>query len=76
MTLLPVKGLIAVYTHALCASVCLSVSFSVCLSTVQTISDDLNASLATADELSREFNSLLQEVSAPPQSSSDRKSVV
>uniref|UniRef100_A0A3Q3J9E9 SH3 domain-containing protein n=1 Tax=Monopterus albus TaxID=43700 RepID=A0A3Q3J9E9_MONAL len=30
---------------------------------VQTINDDLNASLATADELSREFNSLLKEVS-------------
>ncbi|KAL6478653.1 hypothetical protein MHYP_G00120860 [Metynnis hypsauchen] len=36
----------------------------------QTISDDLNASLATADELSREFNSLFKEISAPPQSSS------
>ncbi|KAK2912986.1 relA-associated inhibitor isoform X2 [Channa argus] len=29
----------------------------------QTINDDLNASLATADELSREFNSLFKEVS-------------
>ncbi|XP_068569740.1 relA-associated inhibitor isoform X3 [Cebidichthys violaceus] len=30
----------------------------------QTINDDLNASLATADELSREFNSLLKEASS------------
>lgn len=30
----------------------------------QTINDDLNASLATADELSREFNSLLSEASS------------
>lgn len=28
---------------------------------VQSINDDLNASLATADELSREFSSLMQE---------------
>lgn len=31
---------------------------------VQSINDDLNASLATADELSKEFNSLLKEVSS------------
>ncbi|XP_023142734.1 relA-associated inhibitor isoform X2 [Amphiprion ocellaris] len=31
----------------------------------QTINDDLNASLATADELSREFNSMLKEASSP-----------
>lgn len=31
---------------------------------VQTINDDLNASLATADELSKEFSSLLNEVSS------------
>lgn len=34
------------------------------LYSVQTINDDLNASLATADELSREFNSLLMEASS------------
>ncbi|CAL8363758.1 unnamed protein product [Merluccius merluccius] len=33
----------------------------------QSINDDLNASLATADELSREFSSLLHEVTPPPQ---------
>lgn len=33
-------------------------------SPVQSISDDLNASLATADELSREFSSLLQDISS------------
>ncbi|XP_028274956.1 relA-associated inhibitor [Parambassis ranga] len=32
----------------------------------QTINDDLNASLATADELSKEFNSLLKEASSSP----------
>lgn len=31
---------------------------------VQSINDDLNASLATADELSKEFSSLLKEVSS------------
>uniref|UniRef100_A0A8D3BET7 Protein phosphatase 1, regulatory subunit 13 like n=1 Tax=Scophthalmus maximus TaxID=52904 RepID=A0A8D3BET7_SCOMX len=31
---------------------------------VQSINDDLNASLATADELSREFNSMLEEASS------------
>lgn len=31
---------------------------------VQTINDDLNASLAEADELSKEFNSLLKEASS------------
>ncbi len=31
---------------------------------VQSINDDLNASLATADELSKEFNSLLKEASS------------
>lgn len=31
---------------------------------VQSINDDLNASLATADELSKEFNSLLKGVSS------------
>lgn len=38
---------------------------SVCgLCSVQTINDDLNASLATADELSKEFNSMFNEVSS------------
>ncbi|XP_072551157.1 relA-associated inhibitor [Salminus brasiliensis] len=41
----------------------------------QTINDDLNASLATADELSREFSSLLQEISTP-QSSTAQSSTV
>ncbi|XP_036440870.1 relA-associated inhibitor [Colossoma macropomum] len=40
----------------------------------QTINDDLNASLATADELSREFSALLQEISVPPQCSSAQSS--
>jgi len=31
---------------------------------VQTINDDLNASMATADELSKEFNSMLKEASS------------
>uniref|UniRef100_W5KB03 Protein phosphatase 1, regulatory subunit 13 like n=1 Tax=Astyanax mexicanus TaxID=7994 RepID=W5KB03_ASTMX len=35
----------------------------------QTINDDLNASLANADELSREFSSLLQEIAPAPQTS-------
>lgn len=34
------------------------------LCSVQTINDDLNASLATADELSREFNSMFKEASS------------
>lgn len=34
------------------------------LHSVQSINDDLNASLATADELSKEFNSLLKGVSS------------
>lgn len=43
---------------------CLRFSFlPASLNSVQSINDDLSASLATADELSKEFNSLLQEVS-------------
>ncbi|XP_047450936.1 relA-associated inhibitor [Mugil cephalus] len=37
----------------------------------QTINDDLNASLATADELSREFNSLLNEASSSSSSNNN-----
>ncbi|KAG9272808.1 relA-associated inhibitor [Astyanax mexicanus] len=40
----------------------------------QTINDDLNASLANADELSREFSSLLQEIAPAPQSSTAQSS--
>lgn len=38
---------------------------------VQSINDDLNASLATADELSKEFNSLLKEVSSEKKSGTE-----
>ncbi|XP_031719491.1 relA-associated inhibitor isoform X2 [Anarrhichthys ocellatus] len=40
----------------------------------QTINDDLNASLATADELSREFNSLLKEASSDNNNSNSQTS--
>ena len=39
-----------------------------CYPPVQSMNNDLNASLATADELSREFNSMMHEVTpSPPQ---------
>ncbi|XP_017321162.1 relA-associated inhibitor [Ictalurus punctatus] len=40
----------------------------------RSITDDLNASLATADELSREFNSLLQDISSTNSGSSTAQS--
>ncbi|MCI4379447.1 hypothetical protein PGIGA_G00228310 [Pangasianodon gigas] len=40
----------------------------------QSMTDDLNASLATADELSREFNSLLQDISSTSTGSSKEQS--
>ncbi|XP_034405221.1 relA-associated inhibitor isoform X1 [Cyclopterus lumpus] len=42
----------------------------------QTINDDLNASMATADELSKEFNSLLKEASSDNNSKSQSSSAI
>ncbi|XP_070684819.1 relA-associated inhibitor [Pempheris klunzingeri] len=42
----------------------------------QSINDDLNASLATADELSREFNSLLKEASSNTNNTSQISSTI
>lgn len=54
----------SVFVYSLIDADCLRFFFEcVSLHSVQSINDDLSASLASADELSKEFNSLLQEVS-------------